>query len=371
MSKTMKIILSIIALVIIILLVRGVAMKKSTTSNEVIKIGAALGLTGESAEWGEVSKNGAMLAIDEINSKGGIHGKKLELVIEDTRSTSKDTLSAVTKLQSIDKTKAMLVTWLDIYQGSESIINPDSFIISPDSGVEAINGEKTHPRIFSTWYRTQPKSELAIKHMSEHGVKTLYLLGENDSYYTTALTFMKEAADKYGITIVGVEQPTSADALKTIFVKIKEKNPDAVFFAFYDEQKSYEFLAKYKSFTKQNVKVYGDELIRQNYASDKYPKGTFEGIYFYSPMNPDNTFTEKYRARFNTEPVFGASTSYDAIYMIAKALEKNPTDVDTFFKNNSFDTVSYGKTTFDELGGVSPKQDYFEMKQIINGKISE
>lgn len=342
---------------------------KNIASTETIKIGAALALTGDAAEWGEQALNGAKLAVSEINAKGGVDGKQLELITEDTKSTSKDTVSAVSKLQNVDGAKALIVSWLDVYQGAESVLKNDTYIISPDSGIEAINGETVKPRVYSTWYRTQPKSELAIKHMSENGVKKLYLLAENDSYYTGALGFMKEAATKYGIEIVGTDQPTSADSLKSIMLKIKNKSPDAVFFAFYDEQKNYEFLAKYKSFLGDSVKIYSDEFIRQNYQNETYPAGSFNGIYFYAPQNPDKAFYDAYKTTYGSEPIFGASTAYDTVYMIAEISKKSPENLDEFMRKTTFNTASYGKVTFDAIGGVQAKENYFEMKQVVDGQV--
>lgn len=363
-----KWIIGLVALVVIIGIV-VISKKPSPVSSETIKIGAVLGLTGDAAEWGEQALNGAKLAVAEINEKGGVEGKKLELVVEDSKSTSKDTLSAVSKLQNINGVRAFLVTWLDVFQGAESALKEDAYIISPDAGIEAINGETVKSRVYSTWYRTELKSDLAVKHMAENGVKTLYLLAENDSYYTGALNFMKVAATKYGIEIVGSDQPTSADSLKSIMVKVKDRSPDAVFFAFYDEAKNYEFLSKRKSFLGDSVKVYGDEFTRQNYQSETYPKGSFEGIYFYAPQNPDKAFFDSYKATYGKDPVFGASTAYDAVYMIAEVSKKSPENIDAFMRSTTFDTASYGKATFDAIGGVQSKENYFEIKQIVEGQV--
>jgi branched-chain amino acid transport system substrate-binding protein len=363
-----KWIIGLVALVVIIGLI-AINKKQSPVSSETIKIGAALALTGDAAEWGEQSLNGAKLAVSEINAKGGINGKQLELIVEDTKSTSKDSVSAVSKLQNVDGARALLVSWLDVYQGAESVLKDDAYIISPDSGIEAVNGETVKPRVYSTWYRTGPKSELAVKHMAENGVKTLYLIAENDSYYTGALNFMKVAAAKYGVEIVGTDQPTSADSLKSIMIKVKDKSPDAVFFAFYDEAKNYEFLSKRKSFLGDSVKVYSDEFTRQNYQNETFPKGSFDGIYFYSPQSPEKKFGELYKATYNSDPVFGASTAYDAVYMIAEVSKKTPENIDAFMRSTTFDTASYGKVIFDAIGGVQSKENYFEIKQVVDGKI--
>lgn len=358
-----------IVLAVVLIMVVFVANKNSNKNipEGQIKIGAALPLTGDASIWGEAALNGIKLAVQEINDKGGINNKKIELDVEDTRSTSKDSVSAVSKLQNIDGASALIVGWLDVYQGAESILKPNILMISPDAGIEGVNGTKVHPNVFSTWYRTQPKSELAIKHMANSGKKTLYIIAQNDSYYTTVVSFMEEAAKKHGVEVVGKDMLNSGTDIQSVLVKVADKKPDAVFVALYDEKQNVGFLKKQKSLLGSNIGVYGDEFVQQNYVRTDYNKDWFEGFYFYGPKTPNSSFFNKYKSIYNVDPVFGASTAYDSVYMITKALKDNPSDLNSYMRKTKFDTVSYGTVTFDALGGITTPESYFVMKQIRNG----
>ncbi len=68
-----------------------------------IKIGVELPLTGYAAPYGEDAKRGAELAVDEINSAGGINGRKVEAVYEDDGAVGKTAVSATQKLIDVDK----------------------------------------------------------------------------------------------------------------------------------------------------------------------------------------------------------------------------------------------------------------------------
>jgi hypothetical protein len=57
--------------------------------------------------------------------------------------------------------------------------------------------------------------------------------------------------------------------------------------------------------------------------------------------------------------------------MIAQALKDHPSDLNSYMRTTTFDTVSYGKVTFDTIGGISTPEDYFVMKQIKNGQAVE
>ncbi len=70
---------------------------------DTIKLGAVIPLTGELAKFGEMQKNSYLLALEEINSAGGVNGSKLELLIEDDTGKPEVGRAAVEKLISQDK----------------------------------------------------------------------------------------------------------------------------------------------------------------------------------------------------------------------------------------------------------------------------
>ena len=112
MSKTTK---TIISLIIIIILIAGIwwgMSRKSTqlptTKKEVIKIGAILPLTGVESRVGELSKNGLIMAENEINAKGGIQGKDIKVIIEDFQSDTKKAVTSYNYLKSVHKVPVIL-----------------------------------------------------------------------------------------------------------------------------------------------------------------------------------------------------------------------------------------------------------------------
>jgi branched-chain amino acid transport system substrate-binding protein len=224
---------------IVVLVAAGImTFHKPQAINETINIGAAMALTGDAASWGEMSLKGAQLAIQDINKDGGIHGKKVRLVVEDMKSSSAGSLSAVQKLVSIDGIHAILgPSWIDVYQGAQGIQAKNLIMISPDSGIEAINTPRVNENIFSTWYRSQPKAEILADMLARKGVKRLAIVHQNDSYYVDFGKRLEAAAEKKGIEIVRHEIVSGGDAdFKTLTLKIKSDNPDMLFFSLYDQK---------------------------------------------------------------------------------------------------------------------------------------
>lgn len=85
-----------------------VAMATGAMAEETIKIGYLAALTGDWAAYGQTERNTAMLAVEEINAKGGINGKKVELVVYDFRGRQEDAVNAVRRLLEEDKVSAIV-----------------------------------------------------------------------------------------------------------------------------------------------------------------------------------------------------------------------------------------------------------------------
>src|ERR1700754_5180114 len=128
-------------------------------AQETIKVGVIQPLTGAFAASGNYVANGAKIAADEINAKGGVLGKKLELVIEDNKSNPTEAAAVAEKLIVRDKVPVMMGAWgssltlavmpklvdyetpMVVETSSSGKIttsgNPFVFRISPPSSVEA------------------------------------------------------------------------------------------------------------------------------------------------------------------------------------------------------------------------------------------
>src|SRR4051794_29240485 len=75
----------------------------SALAAEPVKIGFYMSITGRDASFGEVSLNGARLAVDELNAAGGVLGRPVELVVEDNRSVAGESATAAKKLIARDR----------------------------------------------------------------------------------------------------------------------------------------------------------------------------------------------------------------------------------------------------------------------------
>src|ERR1700750_1000248 len=131
----------------------------TAAAQESIKVGVIQPLTGAFAASGNYVANGAWIAAEEITAKGGVLGKKIELVIEDNKSNPTEAAAVAEKLITNDKVPVMMGAWgssltlavmpklieyetpMVVETSSSGKItttgNPYIFRISPPSSVEA------------------------------------------------------------------------------------------------------------------------------------------------------------------------------------------------------------------------------------------
>ena len=102
-----------IAIVVILLgigLIWGVNKNSTTSKGNPIRIAFIGPLTGDGAEWGDIEKKSTQLAVEEINSKGGVNGRLIEVKYEDAKCEGKLAVSAAQKLINLDKIKILFVS---------------------------------------------------------------------------------------------------------------------------------------------------------------------------------------------------------------------------------------------------------------------
>ena len=108
MKTGIKVTIAIVAIIIVILFARVYFTGNVVKEKDTIKLGVTIPLTGDLASFGTGEKDAMEIAAQEINSAGGINGKKLELVIEDTKCDAKEGISAANKLINIEKVSVIV-----------------------------------------------------------------------------------------------------------------------------------------------------------------------------------------------------------------------------------------------------------------------
>jgi ABC-type branched-subunit amino acid transport system substrate-binding protein len=363
---------TIIAIVIAIVIIIGIIIsnKPQTESGEIV-IGGAFALTGDIAGFGEMEKSGAEIAVEEINAKGGVLGKKLVLQIEDTNSTAKDTINAVSRLINLSKVSYIVgPTFLDSLPGAQGVLKgKDVMVVDTTASADVIN-TPNNPNLVSLWYRTDHMSKQLVEAMVKNNTKRIGIVQQNDPYYKEFSDNVKKYAQENNIEVVAEDlyNPGTID-FKTILVKHKSNSIDGIVFAMYDKPMLTAFL-KQKYAIAPHITLYSNSDAQDYTVNPEYSE-YLEGMILVIPYAAESEFMQKFNSKYNKVPYSNAVIAYDAVYVIAQMIEADPKDKVAYVKDATFETATYGDTRFDEIGRVVTKKQYSSAQIFTQGALQE
>lgn len=300
----------------------------TTTSGDTIKVGVYGDLTGQTSSFGQSTKNGVELAVEEINAAGGVNGKKIQLVIEDDQGRPEQAKTVVSKLINQDKVQAVL----------GEVASTNSLAAAPvaqEAKIPMITPSSTNPKVtevgdyisrvcFIDPFQGSVMAKFASNTLK---AKTAAILGDVNSDYSKGLTqFFEEEFTKAGGKVVAKEAYTQTDPdFKGQLTKIRNLNPDVIYIPGYYGQVG--IIAKQARELDMNMPLLGGdgwdspELWKLGGAA---LKNTFLSNH-YSADNPApeiQNFVKAYKAKFNTTPDAIAALAYDAAKILADAIKR-------------------------------------------------
>lgn len=375
MNKKTGWIISVIVILILILIV----LRSQGEDASPIKIGSVSALTGVGVAIGEEEYKGTRLAVDEINKAGGVKGRPLVLISEDVSIDKlKNAGSVANKLVSVDKVVAIVGPQWDEPMLAMLPITEKAQVplIGPDT-TDAVESDTVGTYLFSTWYDNRVGVDAILKYAQEKGLKKIAILRPlNAGFWKFASDLVAANASKYGLTIiddVDVGNPLATD-FRTFITKLKQKNPQAIFFVMADPSQCIFFKQmKEQGFT---VPVLATEAAGNN-ASLTQCASDMSNLYFSTPSVDHagyKEFEKAFMASYGRLPQFpSAVTAYDAVKVLAIALEKTDGQGGPILQKALSETkgvrgASQPELTFKENGFVITPADAFEMRMVRDGK---
>jgi len=326
-----------------------------------IKIGIVLPLTGDGAVYGIKEKEGIELAIHEKNSSGGIRGKQIQAVFEDSKGEPSFAVSSLQKLINQDKVRIVIG---DAFSSPTlamiPVIDKNKIILmSPSASSPKLSNSSEY--FFRVWPSDTAEgkvaAEAAIQRLKLGNIAILY---GNNEYGLGLKTVFASTINNLGGKILITETYNEGDTdFRTQLSKIKEMMPDGIYLAGYA-----------KEFSK--ILIQAREL---NIKSQFISCGTFhepeilriagkaaEGVVFIQPFFDRNSadpnvqqFVRNYESKFGTEAGVYAAHSYDAAKVLIMAIDSGgvtPDKIKTVLMEiKDFQGVT-GKITFSKGGDV-------------------
>jgi len=376
--KKMKTIAGVVAIIAMLAVVMT-GCGGSQTSSDTIKIGANLEMTGNNATFGKSASNGALLAIKQINAKGGVLGKQLTLVVADNKSEAAEAANSMQKLITQDKVVAVIAPIASSSVMAGAQVNQDNKVlaISPTASNPKVTVDPATNKVREFMFRAafiDPFQGSVMANFASRSLKakTAAIYIDNSSDYAKGLgQFFKETFIKNGGQIVAEEAYLAKDTdFKATLTKIKVANADVVFVPGYYQEVG--MLVKQAREIGLTMPVLGGD----GWDSAKLPEiaggEALNNTFFANHYSPDDnsaeikSFVETYKQEYNETPDAFAALAYDATMMVIESIKRaNSVDTvkikDELAKTKDYTAVS-GKITLNETHDAVKSAVIIEMK---------
>jgi branched-chain amino acid transport system substrate-binding protein len=361
---------------VIALLVLGAGISRSFAVGKEAKIGFAFSMTGAAAVYGETQKEGAQLAVDEINAAAGPDGLKIAPIFDDDASVPQQGINVYNKFINADKVSVIIGPTLS---NTAQVTNR----IAQQAGVPVLaisNTAKGITEIGDFIFRDSLTEAVVIPntiHIAREklGVsKAAVLYGNDDAFTKGGYDAFKNALAGAGIEILSEQTFAKGDRdFSPQLTQIKGKNPDAIIVSALVEEAS-GIVGQARQFgIPASTPIIGGNgfnspsLIKNaGEAAEGVMMGASWNATASNPMN--RKFVESFVAKYGNPPDQFAAQAYAGVYIAYEALKNadNPEDRkavrDALARIKDFDTV-LGKFSFTE----GRDADHTPVVQVVKG----
>jgi branched-chain amino acid transport system substrate-binding protein len=345
-----------------------------------VKFSIPLPLTGTNAKFGEIEKRSYEIALEEINAKGGIKGKKVVLEFEDSQGKPEVSRSIAEKLIDVKKQPVIF----------------GEYSSSCSKAIAAVAEERKDPYLVVTG---------ATDDITQQNYKYVFRMNPTNAYYASGLmSFLKEVvkptsiailyessdfgtsgaedmvkqAEKFPMKVLAKEQyEKGAVDFKPILSKVKAEKPDVIYMVSYVMDAA--LLIRQIKELRIDAKLYAGgaagfaipEFIQSAKEATEYvvtatlwsPQVVYPGA---------KEFAEKYKKLYKDYPSYHGAEAYSALYIIKDVLTRAKSwtrdDIRVAMKATNM-TTAFGPIKFEDKEGYT-NQNFMDtlVLQVINGQ---
>ncbi|PWC47954.1 ABC transporter substrate-binding protein [Azospirillum sp. TSA6c] len=334
----------------------GGSANAAEAAGEPLWFGVSGPLTGPSAQYGAQWKKGFDLALDQINAAGGVKGRPLRYVFEDSQNDPRQSIAIAQKFVSDPK---ILIELGDFSSPASMAASP----IYQRAGLVQFGFTNSHPDFTRggdfIWSNSISQAEeqpnVADFAVTSLKLKRLAVLHLNTDWGRTSKDIFVKAAKERGAEVVATEGylPDEKDFRSTL-VRVREANPDGiVLISYYADGAAIARQLKPVGLTQPVVavgSVYSPKFLE---LGGEAVNGVHTRANFFpaEPRPEVQGFVAAYRAKYQEEPDAFSAYAYDAVLVAQRVIEEGGTDRtairDAFPRVKDIPSVIFGKATFD------------------------
>ena len=339
-----------------------VACDRDSGEDEAFRIGVMESLTGPGETYGTVANQAKQLAVDEINAAGGINGRMIELVVEDSKCNAQDAITAYNKLTDVDGVKIILGT-------SCSGAMLGAAPLAEKEGVVMFSGLATNPDIAEAGdyiFRTaMSDAQLGIDTgnlLWADGVRKLATLHEATDYAEGVRRESVAQFEKRGGEVVAEERYSSdVTDFRSQLTKLFGANPDALHVAAQAEFAGGTIVKQARELGFDGP-IYSDVVVAGATALEIAGDAATGVIAVIADLDPVNNKAQEVLKNFKAKYDYVTlrwyiGSAYDDVYITAECLKKTGDDQDADgFRDCLYDITWSGaigdRYSFDDKGEV-------------------
>src|SRR5215469_8471088 len=340
------------------------ALSLPVRGQDAVRIGVITSLTGSQAAFGEAHKNGYAIALDEVNARGGVLGRKVELDFYDDQSKPDQAVQGVSKL--LDQDHVAMLVGAYSSENTKAIINPVTThqipLLIPTATADNVMDSKS-PWVFRICAGAKDYATATVEFLKHNGApKTMAIVYEKTNFGQANMQAMKDAAQAAGINVVASEEyEAKAPDYKAVLRRVKDKNPEVIYFCSYLLDAT--TLMRQSQEVDLNPKYYTSA--GTGFAAAEFPtaKGAGKHAEFTlsvsqwlpeAPWPGSKEFDAVYFKRTNSHPQYHAMEAYQALVTVAQAIDSakslDASKIRDAIKNINLKTSAFGPERFDTNG---------------------
>ena len=292
--------------------------------------------TGATAIYGTAVKNGAQIAVDEINAAGGINGKQIEYRFEDDQNDAEKSVNAYNTLK--DWGMQMLVgttTTAPCIAVAGKTASDNMFQITPSASAPDVLSSG-NGNIFQVCFTDPNQGIASAQYIAENKLaKKIGIIYDSSDVYSSGIEekFEAEAKDK-GLQIVSKAAFTadSKTDFGTQLQKAKDAGADLLFLPIYYQEAS--IILKQADTMGYKPKFFGVDGMDGILTVENFDTKLAEGVILLTPFAADakdkavQNFVKTYKEKYKDTPNQFAADSYDAVYALKAAIEESKATTD-------------------------------------------
>lgn len=314
------------------------SQQQGSTDGDTIRIGTILSVTGPAGYLGDKMRQGAELAVEEINASGGINGKKIEWFFYDSAFDSAKAVSQTRRLIYDDKVHAI------VGGGSASGLALAMAPITEEAGIvfmategarEIVEPRENRPLTFKATFNDTEIIERTIQFWKERGITRVAFIPDTSGFGQSALEVMEELAPAAGIELFVESFDPSVQDMTPQLTRLRQHDPQA-YLAWTATSAGVVFLKNAEQLG------LGENALIQNgfgFVDDRFmvqAGNAAVGSLLTSPKLPvwdqlpeddpvrarNEEFVKLFRDKYNEDPNVYAGQTYDGMHLVAEAIRR-------------------------------------------------